>query len=83
MRMAKQRVGEIIGWGPRIVFAAGVIALNISLAASPVGAQGEDKDDCYLHLSTQKCVCDDGPTNECTFDSECETLYPDMCGGPM
>ena len=66
-------------WMSRVTFAAGLLALNVVLAVGPVGAQ-VDKDDCYLHLSSGKCVCDDGPTNECVFDSECEGLYPEICG---
>lgn len=69
---------RVLSW---TVFGAGAVALNLAIVPL-LAAEPEKPDGCLGMQPDKLCWCAAIPNvNECTFDSECQTLYPNYCTG--
>lgn len=76
--MVKEFAGSLLrnatGVVARVTCVMGLVALNIAIAASTTNAQVRD-DSCTQYAGTGICWCDQGPIQECAFDSDCLQIY--------
>lgn len=76
--MGREFASSLLGaaWGvaARVMCVLGLVALNIAIAASTTTAQVRD-DSCTQYAGTGICWCDQGPIQECAFDSDCLQIY--------